>query len=51
MTEAGASSIPTPYVVVAGMITPEVLEDGEEYEEVRGLLWCAFLVNGGTDFK
>uniref|UniRef100_A0A383WCK0 RRM domain-containing protein n=1 Tax=Tetradesmus obliquus TaxID=3088 RepID=A0A383WCK0_TETOB len=34
VTEAGASSIPTPYVVVAGMITPEVLEDGEEYEEV-----------------
>jgi hypothetical protein len=35
VTEAGASSVPTPYVVVVGMITPDVLEDGEEYEEVR----------------
>jgi hypothetical protein len=36
VSESGASSVPTPYVVVKGMITPDVLEDGEEYEEVRG---------------
>ncbi|KAF6258610.1 hypothetical protein COO60DRAFT_1102223 [Scenedesmus sp. NREL 46B-D3] len=34
VTEAGASASPTPYLVVVGMITPEVLEDGDEYEEV-----------------
>jgi hypothetical protein len=47
VAEAGSSSVPTPYVVVGGMITPDVLEDGEEYEEVRGVwrevgrvCWC-----------
>jgi hypothetical protein len=44
VTEAGASSVPTPYVVVVGMITPDVLEDGEEYEEVRRWTWCVLSV-------
>lgn len=34
VNEIGSSRVPTPFLCVAGMITPDVLESNEEYEEV-----------------
>lgn len=34
VNEIGSSRVPTPFLCVAGMITPDVLENDEEYLEV-----------------